>query len=420
MALSDWRIVTRSVGARLFSSVTTVVTVGIAVALMTLLLSMKASGRDAFSRGTGNAQMVVSRDPSALTSVLNNLFYADVPGNPIPWADYGSLTNQYPFAWAEPTVLGDSYRGHHVMGVRQSFFVNFEPVADEPFEMAQGGVFADDFELVLGAQAAARTGLGIGAELSIEHGAPRQQGTHTHDTYVYEVVGILAPTGSAHDRAMFSSLASAWILHAHDRVLDERGAGAPMTTRDELIEADKKITGVVASLGPRRAALNQVLSAIRSDPTWTVAQPADTVRRLFQIVGSVDQLLIAMGVAVLLSSGVSIMVALYNSMEQRRRQIAVLRVLGASRGRVFNLVLSESALIGLLGGTLGVALGIAAGGVVKGILEARLGLVVQPALPVEGYLMMVLATVALSSLAGIAPALVAYRTSVVRALRPIG
>jgi len=420
MALSDWRIVTRSIDARRFSSVTTIVTVAVAVALMTLLLSMKASGRDAFSRGTGNAQMVVSRDPSALTSVLNNLFYADAPGNPIPWSDYESLVASYPFAWAEPTVLGDSYRGHHVMGVRRSFFVHFEPVAGEPFEIAGGAVFDDDFELVLGAAAARSTGLSVGDELSIAHGTPRQKGAHTHDTYTYTVVGVLAPSGSAHDRAIFSSLASAWILHAHDRVLDELGAGAPRTMRADLIDEDMKITGVIASLGPRRAALNQVLSAIRSDPNWTVAQPADTVRRLFEIVGSVDQLLIAMGVAVLLSSGVSIMVALYNSMEQRRRQIAVLRVLGASRARVFNLVLSESALIGLLGGALGVVLGIAAGWVVKGILEARLGLVVQPALPIDGYLMMVLATVALSSLAGIAPALVAYRMSVVRALRPIG
>ena len=420
MALSDWSIVTRSVRARLFSSVTTIVTVGIAVALMTLLLSMKASGREAFSRGTGNAQMVVSRDPGALTSVLNNLFYADAPGTPIPWGDYEDLASRYPFAWAEPTALGDSYQGHHVMGVRRSFFVNFRPVSGEPFALASGRVFADDFELVLGAEAARATGLGIGDEISIEHGTPRQEGTHAHDTYSYGIVGVLEPTGSAHDRAIFSSLGSAWILHAHDRIKDERGADAPRTTRADLIPTDRKITGVIASLGPRRAALNQVLQAIRTDPDWTVAQPADTVRRLFEIVGSVDQLLIAMGVAVLLSSGVSIMVALYNSMEQRRRQIAVLRVLGASRRRVFALVLSESALIGLVGGALGVVLGIVSGEVVRGILMARLGLAVQPSLPIDGYLMMVLATVALSAIAGIAPAVVAYRTSVVRALRPIG
>lgn len=420
MALTDWNIVTRSVRARMFSSVTTVVTVGIAVGLMTLLVSMRSSGREAFSRGTGNAQMLVSRDPSALTAVLNTIFYADAPGNPIPWADYEELVGSYPFAWAEPTVLGDSYKGHHVMGVRRSFFVNFVPATRTPFELREGEIFDDDFELVLGSDAARMTGLGLGDTVSIEHGAPRQRGTHSHNEFVYTVVGVLGPTGSAHDRAIFSSLTSAWILHAYDRVVDEQGRGAAKPARGELLGSDMKITGVLASLGDRTAALNQILQQIRTDPNWTVAQPADTVRRLFSIVGSVDQLFLAMGIAVLLSSGVSIMVALYNSMEQRRRQIGVLRVLGASRLEVSNLVLAESALLGLLGGVLGVVIGVVGGRVVSGVLAARLGIVVEPSLALDGYLMMILATVVLSSIAGIIPALVAYRTSVVRALRPIG
>ena len=183
---------------------------------------------------------------------------------------------------------------------------------------------------------------------------------------------------------------------------------------------DRRITGVYASLGPRTAALTQVLSSLRRDPDWTVAQPADTVRGLFAIVSSVDQILVAMAVAVLLSSGVSIMLALYNSMEQRRKQVAVLRVLGASRWRVSNLVLTESAAIGLMGGAIGVVLGVVFGMLVSGVLEARLGLVIRPGLPVDGYLAMVLATVAISMAAGVAPAVVAYRTAVVRHLRPIG
>lgn len=420
MALRDWDIVTRSVKARMFSSVTTIVTVAIALALVTLLVSMKSSARDAFSRGTGNAQMLISRDPSALTSVLNSLFYTDVPTNPIPWSDYEALSGSYPFAFAEPTAMGDSYKGHYVVGVRQTYFVNFFPVAGQPFALDEGRVFSDDFELVLGSEAQRMTGLRIGDEISIMHGAPRSKGAHAHGEFVYEVVGVLEPTGSAHDRAMFSSLESAWVLHAFDRLLDEGVTLDHPMTRLDLEAQDKKITGVVASLGNRTAALNQILAQIGRDPNWTVAQPADTVRKLFSIVGSVDQILIAMGIAVLLSSGVSIMVALYNSMEQRRRQIAILRVLGASRWRVFNLVLTESALIGLVGGALGVVFGIVGGRVVSGVLEARLGLVVEPALPLPGYLGMILVTIVLSMMAGIIPACVAYRTSVVRALRPMG
>jgi len=419
MALTDWNIVSRSMTGRRFSTGVTVASVAVAVALMTLLLSMKASGRAAFERGTGNAQMLITREPSALSSVLNSMFYADAPGAPIPWADYLSLQESYPFAWAIPTQLGDSFRGLPVMSTTTEFFTAFQPAPNEPFGIAEGRLFGAPFEVVVGAEAAERANLRLGDVINLFHGAPRQQGTHEHDEFDYTVVGILEFSGSPHDRALFTDLDSAWVLHAHDRRIATMGDDV-VTTVDDLIEVDRQITGVYASLGARTAALTQILSALRRDPDWTVAQPADTVRGLFAIVSSVDQILVAMAGAVLISSGVSIMLALYNSMEQRRRQVAVLRVLGASRWRVFNLVLTESAAIGLMGGAVGVLGGIVLGTVVSGVLESRLGLVVRPSLPLDGYLGMVLATIALAMVAGVAPAVLAYRTAVVKHLRPIG
>ncbi|MEM9372583.1 MAG: ABC transporter permease [Planctomycetota bacterium] len=419
MALTDWNIVSRSMGGRRFSTGVTVLSVAVAVALMTLLLSMKASGRAAFERGTGNAQMLITKEPSALASVLNSMFYAGAPGAPIEWSEFEDLRNAYPFAWAVPTQLGDSYRGLSVMATTGEFFTAFEPASGESFEVARGRLFEGPFEIVIGAEAAERTNLVLGDVINLYHGTPRQPGTHVHLEYDYEVVGVLGFTGSPHDRALFTDLESSWVLHAHDRRMAAMGDDV-VTTVDDLIDADRQITGIYASLGPRTAALTQILSALRRDPDWTVAQPADTIRGLFAIVSSVDQILVAMAVAVMISSGVSIMLALYNSMEQRRRQVAVLRVLGASRMRVFNLVLTESAAIGLMGGAVGVLLGIVFGTVVSGVLEARLGLVVRPSLPLDGYLGMVLATIALAMLAGVAPAVLAYRTAVVKHLRPIG
>lgn len=415
MALTDWDIVRRSMTGRKFSTGVTAASVAVAVALLTLLLSMKASGRSAFERGTGNVQILVSRESGALASVLNSMFYADAPGADIPWADFEALRSEYPFAWAVPTALGDSYRGLPVMATTKGFFTHFQPVSGEPFATARGRLFEAPFEVVLGAEAAERTGLGVGSVINLSHGAPRQEGTHEHGRFDFTVVGVLAFTGSPHDRALFTSLDSSWTLHAHDRRLTELGEHA-VTTPADIAEGDRRITGVYASLGARTAALAQVLSALRRDPDWTVAQPADTVRGLFEVVSGVDQILVAMGAAVLVSSGVSIMLALYNSMEQRRRQVAVLRVLGASRWRVFNLVLAESAAIGLMGGAAGVLGGIALGAVVSGVLEQRLGLVVRPSLPLDGYLAMVLGTVGLAMAAGVAPAVLAYRTPVARHL----
>lgn len=417
MSMSDWNIVTRSMRSRLFSSVVTVLSVAIAVGLVTLLVSMRNAGENSFKRGTGNVQMLISKEPGPLPSVLNSMFYAEAPGNPISWAEFLELKRSYPFAWAVPTQLGDSYQDAPVMSTDASFFESFQPAQGVEWALVSGRHFGAPFEIVLGSDAASRLGLGLGDTVALEHGAPRTQGGHTHDEFSFEVVGILGATGTAHDRAMFTSLESSWILHAHDRRESIFGHGI-VTTIDDLIDEDMKITAVYASLGERKAALVQVLSALRRDPDWTVANPSDTVGGLFSIVSNIDQVLLAMAIAVMLSSGVSILLALYNSMEQRRKQIAVIRVLGASRKRVFGMVLTESAIIGLLGGIVGIVLAIFCGMLVTSVLAQRVGIVVEPALPLDGYLFIVLASVALSCVAGAIPAVVAYRTSVVRALRP--
>lgn len=419
MAMHDRTIVLRSMSGRMFSTITTIVTVAIAVGLMTLILSMRTAVNDAFARGTGNVQMLISHESSPLVSVLSTMFYTEMPSTPIMWDEYERLDERYPFAWMVPTQLGDSYRGLPVVATTQNYFTDFMPADRTPWSLADGRVFEDAFEIVLGAQAAQRTGLRIGDHLHLSHGDSKKPGAHEHEGFDYTVVGILEPTSTAHDRALITDLQSAWVVHAHDRRESIFGHGIT-TGPGDILDGDMKITGVYASLGSRNAALVQVLSALRRDAGWTVAQPADTVRKLFVIVGGIDQILVAMAAAVLLSSGVSILVALYNSMEQRRRQVAVLRVLGASRLRVMNLVLSESALIGLLGGTLGVGIGIGAGGAIAGVLARRVGVDVHPAMPIDGYLWMILATIGLSMLAGAIPAIVAYRVGVVRALRPIG
>src|SRR5262249_11374433 len=114
-----------------------------------------------------------------------------------------------------------------------------------------------------------------------------------------------------------------------------------------------------------------VFSALRADRTLTIASPSDQIKKLFSIVGNINQIFLAMAGAVMASSGIAIMLALYNSMEQRRRQIAVLRVLGCSRPRIFGLVITESALLGVMGVVAGVVLAVAGGVVVAAVVKQR-------------------------------------------------
>ncbi|MGE3109521.1 MAG: ABC transporter permease [Phycisphaerales bacterium] len=449
MALTDFTIIRRSMFTRLFSTITTVATVAVAVALMLVLLSMRDSGQQAFERGAGNAHLLVSRDGSAMESILNGLYYAKPPQAPITWKEYEQFASRFPFEWAVPMQQGDSYRGYPTLATTPEFFSAFRPATDQPWELASGEYFTKEFEVVVGSVAAKGAGIRLNDRLVLTHGAGATTASvgggagaapapHVHDEFKMKVVGILKATGTSHDRAIFMNLNTSWILHAFDRreraEIAEGTAHAhdehehdhdePPMSAGDLTDEDRLITGILVRVAARpgkdaTALLPSVFDTLRRDKSITVAAPSDQVRKLFQIVGGINQILIAIAAAVVVSSGIAIMLALYNSMEQRRRQVAILRVLGCSQSRVFGLVLTESALIGVLGVLAGALLSVLAGFVIAEMLRARIGMVVQPAYALEWVLPVCIGTIALACLAGLAPAMMAYRTSVATHLKPV-
>jgi putative ABC transport system permease protein len=469
--VSDFTIILRSLRARLFSTVVTVLTVAVAVALILVLLTMRDSGKRAFERGAGDMHLMVAGDESPLVAILNSVFYTNPPRRPITWERYSRLTSQAPWAYTVPTAIGDSFRGYPVVATSRDMFDKFRPVLNaqgegEAWKLREGRYFSSDFEVVLGAQVARATGIGVGDTIFFTHGFPKGAGTvlsdhirkgakidhrgdhdesyhaghdhesegsvdgagHVHREFGCEVVGILEPTFTPHDRAIFSNLETTWIVHAHDRIEREAAAkGLPepaRTTREQLIESDRLITAAYLRLISREGSgtptnLPQVFDALRREGGITVAQPKQEIDRLFVIVDNTNRLFLAIAFVVMLSSAVGIMLALYNSMEQRRRQIAVFRVLGASAGRIFNLIVTESAIIGVLGAVLGALLGYGGAWAARGVLRDRLGVIIEPAIAPSIVLYLVVVTIVLACIAGLVPAFMAYRTSVARNLRPV-
>ncbi len=158
---------------------------------------------------------------------------------------------------------------------------------------------------------------------------------------------------------------------------------------------------------------------LSKDPDVTVAAPDQEIGKLFVIVGNIDRIIVALAAVVLVVGALTIMLLLYQAMEQRRRQIAVLRVLGCSRSRVFGLVVTESAVIGTAGTILGVAASFLGSRLVADALYARLNLVIEPTVEPRLILGVAVAPIALAPLAGLVPAVAAYRTPVIKNLRPL-
>lgn len=445
MAMTDFKIIRRSLFSRLFSTVITTITVATAVGLMLILLTMPDAGQTAFARGNGNMHMLVSRDPSALQSVLNGVFYARVPGNPIEWSKYEQLQRTYrKMEYAIPIQQGDSYRGFAVLSTTPEFFSRYTPHIGEEWSFDKGEPFSSPFQVVIGAIAAQELGLAIDAELTLTHGTNSSLETnsthdegdeaeeheeeagadHEHEDFTYTVVGILDPTGGPHDRALFTDLNSAWIIHAHDRREREQGH-VEATTIDDLTDADRLITGIYVRVATRpgsnmSSSQQEVFNQLRADTSITVADPGQEIQNLFRIVGNIDDIFLGMAAVVMISSGIAIMLALYNSMEQRRRQIAVLRVLGCSRNRVFGLIVTESAMLGVVGAIAGLVLAWFGAMAVAELMKMRMGLVIDATLPLKPSALVAIATIALASVAGLIPAFMAYRTPVVKNLRSLG
>jgi putative ABC transport system permease protein len=462
MAISDMTIIGRSLSSRLFSTTTTVLMVAMSVALMLVLLTMREAGYKAFERGSGNMHLLVSRDDSALVSVLNGVFHANPPRRPIEWAKYNEIADKFPLEYAVPVQQGDSYSGFPVLASTEELWTKFSPFQEpgRAWALDEGAFYTRAFEVVLGADVAEDTGLTVGEFIYLTHGIGRSDidrlapdegdgqnadedhddhadhehddhdghdhshdGEHVHQEFPCAVVGILEPTGGPQDRVVFTHLDTSWILHAHDRrLLDD--PTVRRTTVADLTEEDRLITGIYLRVMGRQGSvlstgMQQVFDMLRRDTSIVVAEPGNQIRALFRIVSNVDDVFLGMAAVVLISSAVAIMLALYNSMAGRRKQIAILRVLGTSKSRIFGLVVTESALIGFLGAVVGVLVALAGGFVVAALMKARLGLVFSPTLDPAVTLFLVIATVLLAALAAVIPAVAAYRTAVAHHLRPL-
>ncbi|MEE2895803.1 MAG: ABC transporter permease [Planctomycetota bacterium] len=448
--MTDFRLVLKSLFGRPTSTAVTVLLIGIAVALLLSMRSLREAGRDSFTRGVGNAHLIVSAESSPLVTVLNGLFYANPPRAPLAQAKISEIVDGFPWAMAIPTQLGDSFQGHPVVATTPEFITRFEPAPGEPWRLAKGRNFEGPFEVVIGSRVARDTGLDLGSRLHLTHGigSSREHSHadpgaepgidaigsvghdhvhcdeegHVHDEVVFEVVGVLEPSGTHHDRIVVADLEGGWLVHAFDRRAAE--GRPPPTSVADLEEPDRLVTGLLLRTPVRAgrgsaAIVQQAYDRLRRDPMVTVASPSTQVDNLFGIVADLDAVFLALGVGILVSGSCSVMLALWNSMELRRRQIAVLRVLGCTRMRVLGLVVTESAVIGLLGAAVGFALAIAGGGVAAGVLASRTGVVIEPSVELRGAVIIAAGTVVLACLAGIAPAFKAYRTPVAENLRPL-
>ncbi len=416
--MSLWKIAWRSIQQRALASTLTAISMGLGVALVVAVLVIHAVVDQSFRRGGEGYDLIVGHKGGRLQLVLNSIYYLSQPIGNIPESYYKEFT-EGEFALdveaVVPICMGHSFRGFRVVATTPDMFDKLVYLGDRKYEFAPPGrnfKAEAHFEAVVGATAAERIGLEVGDKFKARHGVGPGGEDHAQQ---FTVVGILDRTGTPNDRALFVNREGFYQLHSHH----DAHNGEPNGAQEDAAEADSRpITALLVCVDPSKPGMTQVLQRKIND--GLVAQavtPSVVIAELFErIIGNIQLILLIMAVLIVVVAALGIMVSIYNSMSDRRHEIAVMRALGASRATVMIVILLESILLSLGGGLLGLLLGHGLIGLLSPVIVEQTGVAVGLLHFRAAELILIPGLIALASLVGYLPAVAAYRTDVARSL----
>jgi len=410
-------IVRRSLRQHAVSTSITVVMTALATGLVLSVFSIQAQAYAAFAGGPVGYDAVLGARGSQLQLVLNAVFHLEAsPGN-IPWSLYEEVARDPRVELAVPYSTGDSYRGFRVVGTTEAMFSQHEFRDGQGFEVEAGGrVFDPEHaEAVVGSFVAQQTGLRVGSVFQPAHGVG-EHGADAHDE-AYVVTGVLEPTNTPSDHVIWIPIEGVFRMGGH--VLRGAGEDYEAHAHEAIPDEHKEVSAVMLKFRSPVAgfALDQAIN--RDGKDATLAFPIGRVMaELFEKLGWANRVLEFVAYLVVLVSAGAILASLYNTINERRREIAILRALGASRRLVFAAVMGESVGIALLGATLGLVVHGALLFIAASVLREQIGVVLQIWMFHPAYVWTPVGMVVLGALAGIAPAAKAYGTDVANHLVP--
>jgi putative ABC transport system permease protein len=318
--------------ARPLATALNLLLLALGVATITVLILVTAQLENRMGRDARGIDLVAGAKGSPMQLVLSAVFHLDAPTGNIPLVEANALAKQRFVRKAIPLALGDSYKSFRIVGSSHEYPAHYGA------RVADGRLWSAPMEATLGAEVAARAKLAVGAKFAGAHGLG--EGGDEHENEPYQVVGVLAPTGTVIDRLILTSVESVWEVHAHGAP-----AGAPKELTALLIQYASPLA---AAMLPRMVNASSSLQA---------ASPAYESARLFRMIGVGVDVLRAFGVVLMLAAGLSVFIALLNALEERRYDLAVMRMLGATPARLMGLMLLEGSLLAVAGGIAGLGLG---------------------------------------------------------------
>ena len=380
-----------------------VLLLSLGLASITFLMLIGFQLSKAFDRDLAGIDVVVGAKGSPMQLILSGVLHIDVPPGNVPLKAVRALEKNPLVQSIIPISLGDNFRAYRIVGTSLAYVEHYQA------ELSHGALWTQPMQAVLGATVARKLGLQLGNTFVGSHGLGA--GGHTHGDNPYRVVGILAPTGSVLDRLILTDTASVWKVH------EDYTASPDDTAADrKVMEQEREITMALVKYKTPMAALS-FPRYVNTSTEMQAAAPALEITRLLNMLGLGTDVLRAFAGVLLLTAGLSVFIALWSAVRERRADLALLRMLGAAPRKVAVLLMCEALWLGLVATALGLLLG---QGFAQGLgwflkLDNSL-LIGGMAWPPELWVVPCLA-LGVSLVSALLPTLAAYRVSVLELLQ---
>ncbi|WP_412546179.1 ABC transporter permease [Maricaulis sp. MIT060901] len=358
----------KSLGNRLFTVGLTVLAIAMSVTLFLAVDKIRTGARTSFSTTISGTDLIVGARSGSINLLLYSVFRIGDPTGAMSWESYERIAGAPGVEWAVPISLGDSHRGYRVVGTNNDYFERYRYGRDLPLAFRAGEAFgANEKGVVIGAQVASDLGYEIGTEISLSHGIG-EVSFADHDEHPMLVTGILRPTGTPVDRSVHVTLEA--IERIHDDVVEEDGHD------EEHAYEPEQITAVFIGMEQPTLVLRlQRQVNTYPDEALSAIIPGVALMQLWEVVGAGEAAFGAISAFVILVGLISIATSLSASLNERRREMAILRAVGARPGHVFVLLVSEATAIAAAGAIAGIVLINLLFVLIAGVVQSRYGLI---------------------------------------------
>jgi putative ABC transport system permease protein len=402
----------KSLRNRRGTAVLSVFAIAVSVALLLGVEKIRTDARTSFANTISGTDLIVGARSGAIQLLLYSVFRIGNATNNISIASYREIAAHPQVAWTIPLSLGDSHRGYRVLGTNRDYFVHYRFGRKQQLTFAAGRPFEDVFDTVLGADVAKALGYRLGDPIVVSHGLG-EAGISRHKDKPFRVAGILAKTGTPVDRTVHVSLEGIEAMHVDWRF----GAPIPGTriSPDKVREMNlrpKAVTSFLVGLKSRMAvfSLQRKINEFRTEPLLAIL-PGVTLQELWDLMRTAETALAVISAFVVVTGLLGMLTMLLAGLNERRREMAILRSVGARPAHIFGLFVAEAAFLTVCGVLFGLTLFYALLYTGRPLVDAQFGLFLSIGLPTQRDLAILALILAAGFFSGIIPAYQAYRRS---------